>query len=100
MVVERRGRRSRASGKGRNDIFRGFAGGSRFAALGVNEGEIFAMINDEINRNDKVMVEDKTKGEEDIGLGFLGKGIETKEKHAKLRVKGKKVVMGSGQSWP
>ncbi|PPR99269.1 hypothetical protein GOBAR_AA21382 [Gossypium barbadense] len=72
MVVERWRGRNRDFSKGRNDIFRGLAGGSRFEALGVNEGEIFAMT-DEINGNDKVMAEEKTNGERDMGLAFLGK---------------------------
>ncbi|PPS16870.1 hypothetical protein GOBAR_AA03707 [Gossypium barbadense] len=54
-------------------------------ALGVSEGEIFTVFNSEINESEAVVTKERSK---DV--------IETKGKQAKLRAKGKKVVMGSG----
>ncbi|MBA0730448.1 hypothetical protein Golax_004623, partial [Gossypium laxum] len=62
----------------------------------VNEGEIFAVFNGEINESDEVVTKDKSNGDGDIGLGLPKKNvIEAKGKQAKLRAEGKKVVMGN-----
>ncbi|PPS20102.1 hypothetical protein GOBAR_AA00482 [Gossypium barbadense] len=69
MVMERRRGRSQASGEGRNDDFGGIAKRSHFTAL---EGWGYGV---KVSRKNDV--------------------IETKGKQAKLRAKGKKMVMGS-----
>ncbi|PPD98080.1 hypothetical protein GOBAR_DD04896 [Gossypium barbadense] len=64
---------------------------------GVNEGEISAVLNGEINGCDEVVTKERSNSEGGMWLGFPEKDvIETKGKQAKLRAKGKKVVMGSG----
>ncbi|MBA0639810.1 hypothetical protein Goklo_022820, partial [Gossypium klotzschianum] len=97
MVVERQRGRSQDSSEVRNDGFMGLARGSRFVALGVSKGEVFAVFNSEVNESDEVVTMKKANGDGDMGLGFPEKNIiETKGKQAKLRAKGKKVVMGNG----
>ncbi|MBA0578834.1 hypothetical protein Gorai_021106 [Gossypium raimondii] len=55
------------------------------------------VFNSEVNGSDEVVTKEKADGDGDMGLGFPEKYIiETKRKHAKLRAKGKKVVMGNG----
>ncbi|MBA0673589.1 hypothetical protein Goklo_029414 [Gossypium klotzschianum] len=75
IVVERWRESIRASNEGRNDDFRGLAGGSRFAVLGFSEGEISAVFNGEINGSDEVVTKKKSSGEGDIGLGFPKKDV-------------------------
>lgn len=47
--------------------------------LDVNEGEIFIVINGENNRKNKEIYEEQTYNVSDHTLGFLRKGMETKE---------------------
>ncbi|KAA3478040.1 hypothetical protein EPI10_011879 [Gossypium australe] len=97
MVVERRRGSSQASDEGRNDSSWGLVEGSRFVALEASEGEISAVFNGDINGGDEVVTKEKSNVDRDIGLGFPEKDVfEAKGKQAKLKAKGKKVVMGSG----